>query len=125
MSAFYCDAFNIRLVHYKLFYINLQYCFQFTNLCIINAEVINFLPRIIFIKKLRKSKLTKVKTEKIAVKSMAPVLDKNKLCRGVNRWNKNCKAQNIVDNPKNKNNILYLLALLPHQNMVLCLGIIV
>lgn len=56
---------------------------------------------------------------------MAPVLDKNKLCRGVNRWNKKCKAQNIVDNPKNKNNILYLLALLPHQNMVLCLGIIV
>lgn len=53
---------------------------------------------------------------------MAPVLDKNKLCRGVNRWNKNCKAQNIVDNPKNKNNILYLLALLPHQNVVLLKG---
>ena len=53
---------------------------------------------------------------------MAPVLDKNKLCRGVNRWNKNCKAQNIVDNLKNKNNILYLLALLHHQNVVLLKG---
>lgn len=28
---------------------------------------------------------------------MAPVLDKNKLCRCVNRWNKNSKAQNIVN----------------------------
>lgn len=50
------------------------------------------------------------------------MLDKNKLCRGVNRWNKNCKAQNIVDNLKNKNNILYLLALLHHQNVVLLKG---
>lgn len=56
-----------------------------------------FSARIIFIKKLRKSKITKVKTEKIAVKSIAPVLDKNKLCRCVNKCNKIHNTQNIVN----------------------------